>query len=153
MLAALRRIPLLGILALAACLNVTEPADNPTDPAKESFDASTGVDISKMTKTANGVYYLDTTVGSGDLLTDQLSVDVDYSAYLKNGLVFDFGSGVPISLDRVVPGLREGMTGMRVGGVRKIVVPSALGYRNQPQGGVPPNSTLVFDIRLLIIQG
>lgn len=140
------------MLALAGCLNIAEPADNPTDPSKESFAPSTGVDISKMTKTSLGVYYLDTTVGSGDLLADQSDVDIDYSGYLKNGYVFDAGSGAPITLNVVVPGFRDGMIGMRVGGVRKIVVPSALGYGNQPRASVPPNSTLIFDIRLLVIR-
>lgn len=153
MLAALRRIPLLGALALAACLNVAEPTNNPSDPAKESFASSTGVDISKMTKTANGVYYLDTVVGTGDLLTIQVSVNVDYSAYLRNGYVFDYGKSAPIALDRVVLGLHDGMVGMRVGGERKIVVPSAFGYGNQPRASIPPNSTLVFDIRLVSIAG
>jgi FKBP-type peptidyl-prolyl cis-trans isomerase len=60
---------------------------------------------------------------------------------------------VPISLDRTVAGLHDGMVGMRVGGVRKIVIPSALGYGNQPRSSIPPNSTLVFDIRLVTIAG
>lgn len=147
----LKRFSILGMLVLSACLNVAEIADNPSDPASESFAASTGVVISEMTKTASGVYYKDITVGDGAQFTTQNSVDISYIAALKNGYVWDIGTDVPISLSDKVFGLRDGMVGMRVGGERLIVVPSELGFGPTIHGSVPPNSTLIFRITLTLI--
>jgi FKBP-type peptidyl-prolyl cis-trans isomerase len=53
---------------------------------------------------------------------------------------------VQITLGNETVGLQEGLQGMRVGGERLIVIPSALGFGNTVTGTVPPNSTLVYDI-------
>jgi FKBP-type peptidyl-prolyl cis-trans isomerase len=51
------------------------------------------------------------------------------------------------TLGALIPGLRDAMQGMRPGGERIIVVPSAMAYGNANTGtGIPPNSTLVFDL-------
>lgn len=51
-----------------------------------------------------------------------------------------------------VPGFSQGLVGMNVGGERRIIIPSALGYGDQAQGEIPANSNLVFQIKLLAIQ-
>ena len=59
------------------------------------------------------------------------------------------------TMDRneVVPGWEEGVRGMRVGGRRILVIPSALAYGEQGAGGViPPGATLVFDVELLEVR-
>jgi FKBP-type peptidyl-prolyl cis-trans isomerase len=52
---------------------------------------------------------------------------------------------------QVIPGFDRGVTGMRVGGMRRVVIPPDLAYRNtgSQDGTIPPNATLVFDIELL----
>ncbi len=52
----------------------------------------------------------------------------------------------------VIPGWDQGVPGMRVGGLRRLIVPPALAYGSAGQGSVPPNATLVFDIELLGVQ-
>ena len=114
----------------------------------EAFAASLGVNIPQMTKTPGGDYYKDITLGTGTTLTNQANVVVDYVGYLKNGVQFDSGSAVPFDLRRLVFGFGDGMIGMKVGGERLIVIPSDNGYGPYSNGPIPPNSTLVFDVKL-----
>ena len=144
-----RLILLVGTLALASCLDVPTVADNPTDPATETFAAGLGVDIPHMTKTTLGDYYKDLTVGDGPALAAPASVVITYQGYLKNGALFGEESNTPINLTINGPlGLRDGMIGMRVNGQRLIVIPSELGYGQNGNAGIPPNSTIVFIVEL-----
>jgi FKBP-type peptidyl-prolyl cis-trans isomerase len=137
----------LAVVSLSGCDLSTDVADHPTDPTTETFASGLKVDIPSMTKTPGGAYYKDFKVGTGDALSGTPSVVISYSEFLKDGS----GVGSVISgtqrLSLLIPGLQEGMQGMRVGGERLIVIPSALGYGNSTTvPGVPPNSTLIFDL-------
>ena len=61
-------------------------------------------------------------------------------------LVFRLGVG------GVIPGWDQGVPGMKVGGLRRLIIPPALAYGSVGQGSVPPHATLVFDIELLGVQ-
>ncbi|HVX38336.1 MAG TPA: FKBP-type peptidyl-prolyl cis-trans isomerase [Gemmatimonadaceae bacterium] len=140
---------LAGTLALGACkLDVAQPSDSPSDPATETFASSLGINISQMTKTSAGVYYKDVKVGTGTELTSPVTVVITYNGFLKNGALFDSGSQITIPLSNSVFGFQDGMMGMREGGERLIVIPSALAYGSANVQGIPPNSTLVFDVLL-----
>lgn len=142
-------------LLLVGCnLDVPMPEDNPSDPTKEAFAASLNIDIATMQKTALGTYYKDISVGTGATLTSRRPVLVDYAAFLRNGARIDQGLSSPIdlTLGNSITGFGDGMLGMKVGGERVLVIPSALAYGNRndiPE--IPPNSTLIFDVKLTTI--
>ncbi|HET7084460.1 MAG TPA: FKBP-type peptidyl-prolyl cis-trans isomerase [Rhizomicrobium sp.] len=82
------------------------------------------------------------------------TVKVYYTGKLINGTIFDGTSpGLPASfkLNTVIPGWIEAMQLMREGDHWQLVIPPNLGYgvRSMGDGLIPPNSTLIFDIRLL----
>ena len=139
-------------LALAAC-----GADTTAEPlTNDDFAPELNVNLDAMTKTASGLYIQDLTVGTGDEATSGTTVIVHYEGWLPNGTKFDSSRdrNEPFSFllgaGRVIRGWDEGVAGMRVGGIRKLVIPPALGYG---VGGslptIPGNATLVFDIELL----
>ncbi len=146
-----RSILAIATLLLTGCLNldVPVPVNTPSDPATEAFAAGLNIDIASMQRTASGVYYKDVSVGTGDALTTKVVVLVDYAAYLRNAARIDQGVSKDIDLATAIPGFGDGMLGMKVGGERWLVIPSALAYgsRNDiPE--IPPNSTLIFDVKL-----
>lgn len=101
---------------------------------------------------------IDLTVGTGAEVKEGDTVTVHYTGGLaKDGTIFesskDGGKPVTFGLSQVIPGWTQGLPGMKVGGIRRLVIPSKLAYGEQgaPQGGIAPNSDLVFDIELIDI--
>jgi len=136
-------------MLVSSCSLNTDAPNEPTDPTKETFAASLNVNIASMTKTSSGAYYRDLVVGAGDPISGQPTVVISYIEFLKDGSVVGTVSSATQQLSRMIPGLQEAVQGMKPNGERLIVVPSALGYGNSNTvPGVPPNSTLVYDVIL-----
>jgi len=98
----------------------------------------------------------DTKVGTGDVAGTGKSVTVHYTGWLTDGTKFDSSKdhGQPFTFQlgagQVIKGWDQGVVGMKVGGVRKLTIPSSLAYGANGAGGViPPNATLVFEVELL----
>jgi FKBP-type peptidyl-prolyl cis-trans isomerase len=145
-----------AVVAIVGCnLEVPPPTGgglDPSDPTKETFAPGLNVNISRMTKTDAGTFYRDTIIGTGATLTSSDAVIVwSYIGVLKNGQVFATGADETTTLTAQIGGLRDAMRGMKVGGERLIVVPSALGYGSVQVGLVPPNATLVYDVKLKLL--
>jgi FKBP-type peptidyl-prolyl cis-trans isomerase FkpA len=110
-------------------------------------------------KTASGLKYVDEVVGTGDSPKAGQTVTVHYTGTFLNGTKFDssFDRGQPtdfkIGVGKVIAAWDEGLMSMKVGGKRKLIVPSNLGYGAAGfQGMIPPNTPLIFDIQLLGIK-
>lgn len=108
------------------------------------------------TVTASGLKYVDQTIGTGEVAVAGKTTTVHYTGWLENGTKFDSSVdrgqpfSFPLGAGRVIKGWDEGVQGMKVGGKRKLTIPSDLGYGARGAGGViPPNATLIFDVELL----
>jgi FKBP-type peptidyl-prolyl cis-trans isomerase FkpA len=142
--------------AAAGCNGDVLGAGTPSNPATESFAPSLAVDLASSVRTESGVYYRDLRLGTGDEAAAADQVTITYAGYLKDGTLFDSRSTpTQLALASTVQGFRDGVVGMRAGGVRKIVIPSALAYtwqgRPDTNPPIPRNATLVFDVELFVV--
>ena len=110
----------------------------------------------KEVTTSSGLQYIDLKVGTGATAQAGHTVSVHYTGWLENGKKFDSSVdrgqpfSFPLGAGRVIKGWDEGVQGMKVGGKRKLIIPSNLGYGARGAGGViPPNATLIFEVELL----
>lgn len=124
-----------------------------------SPEAPTEVDEGDYVTTDSGLKYYDLEVGDGASPQVGQGVAVHYTGWLEDGTKFDssLDRGQPftfaLGMRQVIPGWDEGVTTMKVGGRRQLVIPPELGYGQQGAGGViPPNATLIFEVELLAVQ-
>ncbi|HEY8026468.1 MAG TPA: FKBP-type peptidyl-prolyl cis-trans isomerase [Burkholderiaceae bacterium] len=113
--------------------------------------------------TASGLQFEEITVGEGAEAVAGTHVTVHYTGWLQNadgsaGKKFDSSKDrnepfdFPLGAGHVIKGWDEGVQGMKVGGARKLTIPSTLGYGARGAGGViPPNATLIFEVELLAV--
>ncbi len=113
----------------------------------------------KAVTTADGLKYWDTKVGTGATATAGHKVKVHYTGWLTNGKKFDSSVDrkepfeFKLGAGQVIKGWDEGVAGMKVGGKRRLEIPSDLGYGSRGAAGViPPNATLIFDVELLDVK-
>ena len=107
----------------------------------------------------SGLVAEDLVVGTGATARAGQDIVVHYvGRMLANGQQFDSSIArndpldFPLGAGIVIPGLDQGIPGMKVGGKRKLTIPPELAYRDQGCGGViPPGATLVFEVELLEI--
>jgi len=116
--------------------------------------------VALTTTTADGLKHGDIVAGSGAAAAAGNTVTMQYTGWLDNGTMFDSSRSAgrqpfdvtDLGNGPVIKGWNEGIVGMKLGGVRRLVIPPALGYG---AGGsppvIPPNATLTFDVQLLCI--
>ena len=118
------------------------------------------VGCSKDKEIMNGELIIeDLKVGEGSEVVKYNIVTVNYTGWLTDGTKFDSSLNpgrspfrFTVGGGQVIKGWDEGLIGMKVGGKRKLTIPPSMGYGNQDMGVIPPNSTLIFEIDLLIIE-
>jgi len=152
----MRRLILAGALALGACRSSAGgQVQVAGSPESLTYAPALGVNLAAMTRQPSGLYLKEVAAGAGAVAMPGSTVDVHYTGWLADGRKFDSSRGgspfsFTIGRGMVIAGWDEGITGMKVGGKRLLVIPPALGYGEAGAGGViPPGATLVFEVELL----
>jgi len=142
-------------LLLIASLGCGGEDSDSGDPAQVTYAPALGVDLTAMERRDSGLYVQDIVAGTGTTATAGRQVTVDYTGWLPDGTQFDSSKAPgrpPFSFTpgqgRVIAGWEEGIPGMKVGGLRKLVIPTSLAYGEQGNRSIPPHSVLVFDVEL-----
>ncbi|MCI0514384.1 FKBP-type peptidyl-prolyl cis-trans isomerase [candidate division KSB1 bacterium] len=110
--------------------------------------------------TPSGLTIQDLKVGTGAEAQALQQVEVHYTGWLTDGKKFDSSvdRGTPFTFQlgagQVIKGWDEGVAGMKIGGKRRLTIPSQLAYGEMGAGGglIPPNATLVFEVELLSVR-
>lgn len=138
---------LVACAAVTVCIALGGCSNSPTAPSAPTTLTTT-----------------DLVVGTGDAAVSGDALTTDFTGWLYDatkpdfkGLQFQTSVGnTPLTFTlgagQVIKGVEEGVTGMKVGGVRRLVVPASLGYGNARNGPIPPNTALVFEIALTSLQ-
>lgn len=150
------------LLLLAAGLGagcLSDPSTADPDLTQIVFAPALGVDISASTRLADGVYIRDLTVGTGALAEVAQPVHVRYTGWLANGTQFDANPApapllsFTLGTNQVIRGFDAGIVGMRVGGIRQLVIPPSQGYGaagNPPS--IPGGAVIVFRVEVIGVQ-
>lgn len=106
--------------------------------------------------------YIDTVIGTGKEAKKGDNVAMLYKGYLTNGQIFDESRlndenqieafGFTLGSGQVIQGWDTTITGMKVGGSRRLIIPAQFGYGPSAQGSIPPNSMLIFDVELVAVE-
>ncbi len=146
-------ITLVIVSSMSASTNAVEVK---VIPPKKEVKVMQQTDDSKSTTTPSGLKYVDLVAGKGASPKTGQKVKVHYTGWLENGKKFDSSvdRGQPfefiIGVGQVIKGWDEGVSTMKVGGKRKLIIPSQLGYGIRGAGSdIPPNATLIFEVELL----
>ena len=135
-------VPVLGATLLAAACGSSSTSPSTPTPPSAPYSQT------------------DLLVGTGTTATQGRTVNVSYTGWLydptkteSKGAQFDSAASFPFQLGvgRVIPGWDQGVVGMKVGGMRRLIIPPNLAYGSAAQTRIPANSTLVFDIMLLAV--
>jgi len=142
----LRRSILSGLALAALCGFASGCSDSPTVPSNFAPYSQT-----------------DLRVGTGGDAVSGKILSVQYTGWFFNdsrpddkGPVFDTSAGgepfvFTLGVGAVIEGWDRGLAGMRVGGVRRLVIPPSLAYGRFRQNSIPPNATLLFEVELLSV--
>lgn len=146
-------------LALGSAPPAPAAPPTPRPSARPSPAPATTPKPLNEVKTESGLIYRDLLLGKGAQPKEGQTVTIHYTGRLAGGgRVFDSSYRVkrPLTFrlgDRqVIKGMEEGVSTMRVGGRRILIIPPELGYRDEIVGTIPPDSTLEFDVLLLEVK-
>jgi len=114
-------------------------------------DSAPGIVVREGAPNVPEVQTLDLIDGNGQAVEATDTVVMDYCGVgLETRTAFDsswvHGGAFPVPLPKVIPGWRDAVTGMKVGGTRVMLVPAALGFGNKPPkgSGITPGETIAF---------
>ncbi len=139
----------IGLLILVSALIITVRSD--AEPKAEGKAAG-----GQPVTTPSGLQYIDLVEGTGRQPELGDTATVHYTGWLADGTKFDSSLdrkqpfSFRVGAGQVIKGWDEGVSSMKIGGKRKLIIPPQLGYGARGAGGViPPNATLTFNVELL----
>ena len=114
-------------------------------------DSAPGIVVREGAPNVSEVQTLDLIDGTGQAVKATDTVVMDYCGVgLETRTAFDsswvHGGAFPVPLPKVIPGWRDAVTGMKIGGTRVMLVPAALGFADKPPkgSGITPGETIAF---------
>ncbi len=122
------------------------------------FGVSAGAfaDPGDTLRTSSGMVYIPMKVGEGERVYANRKIHVQYIGYFEDGTVFDQSDGVFTFVSgrgEVISGWEEGIRLMKEGSFYRFIIPPHLAYGKRGyQGVIPPNTTLIFDIKLIRVE-
>jgi peptidylprolyl isomerase len=152
-----------GLLVISQTSSSAPVSTTPAPPANEGGNsvlcatqppALTGVKDADV----KALKLEDKMIGSGVIATTGKHVVMNYIGRLTDGTKFDASCDRSQTFDfdlgggQVIKGWDQGIVGMKVGGIRRLIIPSSLGYGPGGSGPIPPNATLIFDVELVAVQ-
>lgn len=158
------------LLALPGCGKQDESAPDATPAGSQSTVVDTGVEPGELIEAFNGQMcsVLSTSTLDSGIVIDELrlgtgepclpgaTVFIQYHGTLADGTVFDTTRGDgprgPWSLNNLIKGWQQGVPGMKVGGIRRLMIPYQLAYGEGGSGSIPTKADLTFIIELVAIE-
>jgi len=147
------RWSIISLFLIAALWGCKKESMDTTKSDKESGRIEIPANV---VTTETGLKYLDKKVGTGPAPAKGQKIVVHYTGWFLSGIKFDSSvdRGEPLEFNvgvhQVIDGWDEGLLTMKVGGSRRLYIPSDLAYGdNGIPGAIPPKATLVFDVELL----
>ena len=142
-----------GLVLLLVLSSCGGSITGPRSVEDAEFNPALGIDLAEFTRLPSGVYIRTVIEGSGDASQQGNQVTVNYELRLTDNTLVD-ASPPSISwvlgAGGVILGFDLGVTGMRVGEQRRMIIPSNLGYGpGGSPGGIPGNAVLIFDVTML----
>ena len=155
--------------SIMVVLQMRDDGSNQTDQSQQISDALNEQSENKLAGTKlqgftpidkiNSLEKIDIVEGLGEVVKEGARVTAHYTGALaKDGVIFesslDTGQPIPFGLNEVIPGWTQGVPGMKVGGKRRLLIPYQLAYGDQgtPDGSIPAQSDLVFDIEIVSVE-
>ena len=144
------RIVWFNVVLLVGAVMATGCGSSPTSPSS----SSSGVTFSRV----------DLTVGNGDTVAKGDRIKVWYTGWIyvisapdNKGESFDSNRDRElfryiVGTGHVIEGWDQGVPGMKVGGIRRLIIPPELAYGSQGQGPIPPGASLIFEIEVVEVE-
>jgi FKBP-type peptidyl-prolyl cis-trans isomerase FkpA len=154
------------VLIALLCSTAVLTACAADQPAASATSATSATSAASANDASSALVKVDTVAGTGAEAVAGKTVVVHYTGWLykpvapnQRGGKFDssLDAGRPfefrLGAGQVIKGWDQGVAGMKVGGKRTLIIPSALAYGKRGAGGViPPNADLIFDVELLQVK-
>ena len=112
----------------------------------------------RFRKTSSNLMVATVKEGNGKSISTGDKITVRYTGWLMDGTKFDSSQDrgktfeFTLGAGRVIKGWEEGLTGIKPGERRQLIIPPSMGYGNREMGKIPPGSTLIFNVEAVSVQ-